>query len=78
MAQIIAATNPCYFMGLPGARLMFLFSLFIEKIGLCHFGWVIGKGIIKICEYFKIMKPEPFSIGKAVVISGASIENSSA
>ena len=30
-------------MALPGARFMLLLSLAIERLGVCHFGWFLGK-----------------------------------
>ncbi len=75
MSQVVAATNPCYWMALPGARFMLLLSLFMEKVGVCHFGWVIGKGSIWIMEAVGILKPEPFSVGKKVNITGAVVSD---
>lgn len=71
MSQIIAATNPCYWMALPGARFMLLLSLAVERTGVCHFGWFVGAIAIWIGEAVGILKPEPFSVGKKVKIHGA-------
>eukprot|EP00301_Raphidiophrys_heterophryoidea_P007415 c12873_g1_i1.p1 GENE.c12873_g1_i1~~c12873_g1_i1.p1 ORF type:complete len:663 (+),score=223.06 c12873_g1_i1:47-1990(+) len=73
MSQIVAATNPCYWMALPGARFMLLLSLSVERIGVCHFGWVVGLACQWFMELVGILKPEPFSVGKKVNIKGSSV-----
>jgi len=73
MSQIVAATNPCYWMALPGARFMLLLSLTVEKIGVCHFGWFLGNAAIWLGQVTRILKPEPYSVGKQVNIRGASV-----
>lgn len=54
---------------------MLLLSLSMEKIGVCHFGWVIGKVSIWILESVGVLKPEPFSVGKAVEIQGLKVHD---
>jgi len=78
MSQIIAATNPAYWMALPGARFMLLLSLTIEKIGVCHFGWFLGNACQKFGEIVGILKPEPFSVGMKVDIRGSKLSISEA
>jgi hypothetical protein len=73
MAQIVAATNPAYWMALPGARLMLLLSLGVEKLGVCHFGWFMGYTAQRVGEYFGILKPEPYSVGMKVEIQGSRL-----
>jgi hypothetical protein len=70
MSQIVAATNPAYWMALPGARFMLLLSLAIEKLGVCHFGWFLGIVAQKIGEVVGILQPEPYSVGMKVDIKG--------
>jgi len=74
MSQIVAATNPCYWMALPGARFMLILSLTVERLGVCHFGWVIGLASQWFGEAVGILKPEPFSVGKKVTIHGTGGE----
>jgi len=71
MSQIVAATNPAYWMALPGARFMLTLALTIEKLGVCHFGWFLGKWFQKMGEMVGVLQPEPFSVGKKVEIRGA-------
>jgi hypothetical protein len=56
MPQIVAATNPAYYMARPGARWMILLCLAIEKIGVCHFGWLLGNGFTKLGEMLGILR----------------------
>eukprot|EP00298_Acanthocystis_sp_HF-20_P009143 c18129_g1_i1.p1 GENE.c18129_g1_i1~~c18129_g1_i1.p1 ORF type:complete len:625 (+),score=230.65 c18129_g1_i1:41-1876(+) len=77
MSQIIAATNPAYFMALPGSRFMLLLSFSVEKLGVCHFGWFLGEWFTWMGETIGVLKPEPFSVGAKVVISsGAGADGS--
>jgi len=69
MSQIIAATNPAYWMALPGAKFMLILSLSMERLGVCHFGWLLGESAQFIGEKAGILKPEPFSVGRKVSIS---------
>jgi hypothetical protein len=72
MSQIIAATNPTYWMALPGARLMLLIALSVERLGVCHFGWFLGHWFQWMGEVAGILKPEPYSVGNKVAIRGSA------
>jgi hypothetical protein len=76
MSQVIAATNPAYWMALPGARFMLMLSLSIEKLGVCHFGWFLGNVSQWLLEKIGVLRPEPFSVGKKVKIQGSHLSSS--
>lgn len=70
--QLLAASNPMWFMGTWGSKGVLLLALIMEFCGLCHFSWglftaffVIRKMVIGDDE-----KADVGSVGMEVVISG--------
>jgi len=74
--QILAASNPMWFMGTWGSKGVLLLALIMEFTGLCHFSWML----FSIFLFARRMvtseaddKADVGSVGQAVDISGGGV-----
>jgi len=71
--QLLAATNPMWFMGTWGSKAVLIITLVLEFTGLCHFSW----GLFSIFFFVRKMvigddeKADVGSVGQVVNIEGA-------
>lgn len=70
--QLLAASNPMWFLGTFGSKFVLLLALMMEFCGFCHFSWTLFIFFfwIRGCLSNGKHEEETFSVGKAVDISG--------
>jgi len=74
--QLLAATNPIWFMGTWGSKGVLLLALIMEFLGFCHFSWGLFTAFIVLRKLFRgkdaAENADVGSVGQAVDISGGS------
>jgi len=75
--QLLAATNPIWFMGTWGSKGVLLLALIMEFLGFCHFSWGLFTAFIVIRKLFRgkdtADHADVGSVGQAVDISGGAV-----
>jgi len=74
--QLLAATNPIWFMGTWGSKGVLLLALIMEFLGFCHFSWGLFTAFIVLRKLFRgkdaAENADVGSVGQAVDISGGT------
>merc|ERR1712156_28450 len=78
--QLLAATNPMWFMGNWGSKTILLLALAMEFCGFCHFSWMLFTIFFVVRSVMKDGNTEEQvgSVGQAVDISGGIGEDKDA
>jgi len=73
--QLIAASNPMWFLGTYGSRFILLVALTMEFLGFCHFSWFlfISFTLIRKCFRKEGEKDTIGSVGQALNIDGDNV-----
>jgi len=75
--QLLAATNPIWFMGTWGSKGVLLLALIMEFLGFCHFSWGLFTAFIVLRKCFRgkdaAENADVGSVGQAVDISGGAV-----
>lgn len=74
--QLLASSNPMWFLGTWGSRVILLLALFMEFLGFCHFSWALFVVVHSIRNVMTGQTDEEVgSVGQKVDISGGGADS---